>query len=99
MARSLFVFLVPAGLMACTTTQAVEEQSGPALEGTCEAEPGQQFIGQMASAELGQRLLSATGARQLRWVPPRTAVTMDFRPDRLTVEYDDDMMITRVSCG
>ena len=29
---------------------------------------------------------------------PRTAVTMDFRPDRLTVSYDDAMVITQVSC-
>jgi hypothetical protein len=34
----------------------------------------------------------------LRWVPPRTAVTMDYRPDRLTVSYDDAMVITKVSC-
>ncbi len=59
---------------------------------------GQAFVGQKANAETGTQLLAATGARQLRWVPPRTAVTMDFRPDRLTVSYDDDMVITQVSC-
>lgn len=52
-----------------------------------------------ATGELGREMLAATGARVLRWAPPRTAVTMDFRGDRLTVSYDDDYVITRVSCG
>jgi hypothetical protein len=43
-------------------------------------------------------MLAATGATILRWVPPRTAVTMDFNPSRLTVSYDDAMVITQVSC-
>jgi hypothetical protein len=43
--------------------------------------------------------LTLTGAKVLRWVPPRTAVTMDFRADRLTVSYDDNMTIDRISCG
>ncbi|HMO68727.1 MAG TPA: I78 family peptidase inhibitor, partial [Novosphingobium sp.] len=41
----------------------------------------------------------ATGARTLRWMPPRTAVTMDYRADRLTVSYDDNRIIERISCG
>lgn len=65
----------------------------------CEAGPGQAFLGQKATEALGTQLIEATGARILRWVPPRTAVTMDFRPDRLTVSYDDDMAITQVSCS
>lgn len=70
-----------------------EEPQGP-----CKAEPGQAFVGQKATGEVGTKLLKATKARTIRWVPPRTAVTMDFRPDRLTVSYDDDMVIERVSC-
>ena len=67
-------------------------------EGPCKAEPGQALIGQKATGEVGRQLLKATKATTLRWVPPRTAVTMDFRPDRLTVSYNDDMVIERVSC-
>jgi hypothetical protein len=81
-------------LAACATTG--EAVAG---DGTCAADPGQSFVGQKATAEVGAQLLKQTGANQLRWVPPRTAVTMDFRADRLTVSYDDDMVITRVSCG
>ncbi|MDQ4419613.1 I78 family peptidase inhibitor [Sphingobium sp. DEHP117] len=57
------------------------------------------FVGEKATAETGARLLTATGARSLRWVPPRTAVTMDFREDRLTVSYDDNLVITTTACG
>lgn len=66
--------------------------------GECRAEPVQRLIGHKATAELGSELLRVTGARTLRWVPPRTAVTMDFRADRLTVSYDDDMLVTQISC-
>jgi hypothetical protein len=69
------------------------------LPGQCNAAAAQALIGQAASPELGRRLLAATGARQLRWAPPRSVLTMDYRTDRLTVEYDETMLITRVSCG
>lgn len=68
-------------------------------EGACKADPGQRFVGQKATTETGTALIRATGARQLRWVPLRSAVTMDFRADRLTVSYDDNYTIERVSCG
>ncbi|KPL68599.1 peptidase inhibitor I78 [Erythrobacter sp. SG61-1L] len=85
-------------LSACATTGAEEPSPPSRAEGECKAEAGQAFVGQKATAETGAALIAATGARTLRWVPPRTAVTMDFRPDRLTVSYDDDMVIERVSC-
>lgn len=69
------------------------------LAGECDATGMDAHIGHRASAESGQALLRLTGATTLRWVPPRTAVTMDFRPDRLTVSYDDNMVIERISCG
>lgn len=83
-------------LAACATTGEGPQRLG---EGECNAEGVQDHVGHKASAESGAVLLSLTGARTLRWVPPRTAVTMDFRSDRLTVSYDDDMVIERISCG
>lgn len=43
--------------------------------------------------------MKKTGSKALRWIPPRSAVTMDFRSDRLNIAYDDDMIITMVNCG
>ena len=89
-------------VMACATTSANEPeyQEREAGEGyVCDASGLQDHIGHKASAKSGAILLELSGARHLRWVPPRTAVTMDYRQDRLTVGYDDDMVITRISCG
>ncbi|HEU4650771.1 MAG TPA: I78 family peptidase inhibitor, partial [Croceibacterium sp.] len=81
-------------LAGCATTGEYDETAH-----TCKPEPGQQFVGQRATAELGAAILRATRAGQLRWAPPRSALTMDFRMDRVTVTYDDAMAITMVTCG
>ena len=65
----------------------------------CNAEPGQLFGGQKADAASGLAIRQATGADELRWAPPRSALTMDFRQGRVTVAYDDAMTITRITCG
>ncbi len=67
--------------------------------GQCDASGVQDHIGHTASAEAGAVLLAATGSNTLRWAPPRTALTMDYRPDRLTVSYDDRLVIVRITCG
>lgn len=90
--------LVP--LAACATVPPEDEEPLRRMpEGECSADAAKRFVGQKATAEIGAQLLREAGARVLRWVPPRTAVTMDFRPDRLTVSYDDDYVIERISCG
>lgn len=66
---------------------------------TCQAQPGQRFIGMVASQALGSQLLAATSAREIRWVPPGTVVTMDYKFGRLTVAYDDEMRISSVVCS
>lgn len=96
--RSIAVLPALALLLgACATTG--EEPPQRELAGECDSSGVQEHIGHRATAESGATLLRLTGARTLRWVPPRTAVTMDFRADRLTVSYDDDMVIERISCG
>ena len=71
----------------------------PPSEMACDASGLEDHVGHEASDSSGATLLKLSGARTLRWVPPRTAVTMDYRSDRLTVSYDDDMVVTRISCG
>lgn len=88
-------------LAACTASAEPETTPPPAPPpvAECDAGPAQVHVGLVASAEAGELLLQITGARVMRWVPPRTAVTMDYRVDRLTVSYDDNMVIERISCG
>tara|TARA_R110002110_G_scaffold243411_1_gene459946 strand:+ start:47 stop:343 length:297 start_codon:yes stop_codon:yes gene_type:complete len=85
-------------LTACATGGA-DYSSSPPPAMTCDASGLEQNVGQKVSASFGANLLELSGARVLRWVPPRTATTKDYRNDRLTVSYDDDMVITRISCG
>ena len=65
----------------------------------CNADPAQLFVGQKVDAATGLAIRQATGADEVRWGPPRTPMTMDFREGRVTVSYDDAMIITRVACG
>lgn len=101
-AKSLIALAPAAALAACATTSA-DEPAAPAPEpgeaAMCDAAPAQSFVGRKATGEIGAQIVEATGARQLRWGPPRTAFTMDFRPDRVNVIYDDDMTITKITCG
>lgn len=84
-------------LTACATVPADGGERAPA--DTCRAEPGQRFIGQRAAAEIGAAIMRATDSARLRWVPPDTAVTMEYGLGRVTVSYDRDYRITAVSCS
>lgn len=91
--KALAMTAVAASLALCACTTTTPENN------FCNAQPGQLFVGQKADAAAGLAIRQATGADQLRWAPPRSALTMDFREGRVTVSYDDDMTITRISCG
>lgn len=66
---------------------------------TCDVDKAQSFIGRPADEATVGKMKAATGARTARVVPPNGAVTMDFRPDRLTIATDEGGNIARVSCG
>ena len=103
------MFLGSALLLSACQTGGIERRAeAPAVPGNCDPNglvqfvgdvAVERFIGQKASAETGAALLAASGARTLRWGGPGMAMTMDFRPDRLTVSYDEAMVITSARCG
>lgn len=87
-------------LAACSSSEApVESTPPPPAEMTCKADAVQSYIGHKATPEAGVTLLKLSGARTLRWGPPRSAMTMDYRQDRLNVMYDDAYVITQITCG
>lgn len=88
----LAISLLPA---CAATTGEMASNAG----GKCAAEALQSLVGQKVTADLGSDLLNKSGARTLRWGPPRSAMTMDYREDRLNVMYDDAMVIERINCG
>jgi hypothetical protein len=93
----------PPPLIACAGALALAGCTSllesPAVPPGCRHEPGQAFIGQRASPEVGAAVLKATGATVLRWAPPGSALTMDFSKERVTVSYDDNLVIGRIDCG
>ena len=92
--------MIPLLAAACTATDGQGPGTPPVTaEGPCRNDGLDRFIGQTATADLGTQLLQASGARTLRWGAPGMAMTMDFRPDRLTVSYDEKMVITSARCG
>jgi hypothetical protein len=95
--RVAIAILCSLTLAACTIAEPKPVDGVPIAD--CRNEPLGQFIGQSASQELGARLLAASGARTIRWVPKGGAVTMDFRADRLTVQLDGANRIESAQCG
>ena len=94
-------------LAACSTAQAPATQppaDSPPLHGTtpghkCDPANIQQFVGQMRSAELERRMHQVSGAATVRWAPFGTAVTMEYRFDRLTVFLDASNRVERIGCS
>lgn len=87
-------------LAACAANDApVDAAPPPPAEMICNADAAQSHVGQTATADVAAAILKATGARTLRWGPPRSAMTMDYRQDRVNIFYDDAYKIERITCG
>jgi len=91
------------GLAGCATTGSAPDQAAGAPADpaamACNAEPAQYHIGHDATQAMGTAILKDSGARTLRWGPPDSAWTMDYRQDRVNVRYDAAMKITGITCG
>lgn len=72
---------------------------GATMKGPCRNDQLTRFTGQTVTGELGADILKASGARTLRWGGPGMPMTMDFRPDRVTVSYDEQRVVTAARCG
>lgn len=104
MTKTLITMIAGLSLSACMATGSPDTVAPspapmPPQDMACNAESVQNLIGQTVSAELGDQILKSAGARTLRWGPPRSAWTMDYRTDRVNVRYDDAMIIEAISCG
>jgi hypothetical protein len=95
--RRTFVALVIIPLAACTIAESKPVDGMPVA--SCSDEKLASFSGQPASQDLGERIVAESGARVLRWVPKGGAVTMDYRPDRVTVALDEANRVERITCG
>ena len=57
------------------------------------------YIGKHKSRTVARRMLHATGAKSVRWVPVGMMVSMIYQRDRLTVRLGPDHHITQASCN
>lgn len=102
--KTILLAAMALGLAGCMTTTPAsrgpdEEPLQKMPAGTCDAAPAQVHLGKVATGELGAQILAETTARRLRWGPPDSAWTMDYRDDRVNVRYDREMIITGITCG
>jgi len=88
-------------LCACASYAGDMSDNPPARapQGECDAALVQDYIGETVSAEIGADIMARSGAASLRWGPPDSPMTMDYRPDRVNVFYDDARVIERITCG
>ena len=83
---------------ACATAEPIPVR-GETPGRACDDSNIQQFVGQQATSDLGAEMLRVSGAAILRWVPHGTAITMEYRSDRLTVYLDRNNRVERISCS
>ncbi len=86
-------------LPACAATTGAPPATPSDSAAQCRPDGLDAYVGRKVTTELGTELLAKSGARTLRWGPPGAMMTMDFRPDRLTVAYDENMVVTGARCG
>ena len=91
------VYLLPVALLAACAAPAPDAPSRPTLpapsEDTCGALDYANLIGQDATA-----LETVLIMRPVRVIRPDTAITMDFRQDRLNFNVDGANAITSIGC-
>lgn len=87
-----------AGCMTTDTPDTPVDRA-PGDGGSCTTDGTAEFVGQRATTAIGTEIIRRSGAGIFQWVPPETAVTMDYRGDRIRVSYDRAMAISGISCG
>ena len=100
---SLGTLLAVATLAGCSTTSTESATTDVATTDTghsrCEAKAAEFTIGKKASPELLEQARVRAGAQNARILKPNDMVTLEYRSDRLNLNTDDKLVITRVNCG
>jgi Peptidase inhibitor I78 family len=94
--RALLLATAVLALAGCGGGKRPAPPSDPAL---CDVKRLKVLVGRPASAVAAAEALQLSGARTIRWVGPDSAVTMDYRPDRLNVLLTGDKKVKRFTCG
>jgi hypothetical protein len=89
-------------LSACASTGSDKVANAtpppPSMEPSCGADQLASYVGQPASDDVIAKITAWRGDKPMRVIRPGTAVTMDYRPDRLNVQVGEDGKITGFTC-
>jgi len=96
--------LAPILLAACAAEAPPADTGQPPIRGdtfghVCGIAGTHRFIGKVGDGNAEAAIKAATHAAVLRWSPPGTMMTMDYRTDRVTVFLDSHRKITKITCG
>jgi len=91
------ILLASAGTLAACQTGGGEADGGTPAP-VCRAEAAKALTGMDRLAD--RQAMRMTGARLVRQIAPGQGVTMDYRPERVTIETDPRTgKIVRAACG
>ncbi len=98
---SLGTLLAAAMLAGCSSTSesAKDPVVAEAGHGRCEAKAAEFAIGKKASPELLEQARTRAGAQNARFLKPDDMITLEYRSDRLNLNTDNNLVVTRASCG
>ncbi|ALI03402.1 hypothetical protein C1Y08_28875 [Pseudomonas sp. FW306-02-F02-AA] len=98
---SLGTLLAAVMLAGCSSTS--ESAKDPVVAGAgngrCEAKAAEFVIGKKASPELLEQARTRSGSQTARVLRPNDMITLEYRSDRLNLNTDANLVITRVNCG
>lgn len=88
------------GLAACTAQTQPEPSLPPEpAPADCGASQLGGYVGHTASDEVLAAIRGWRGDKPLRVLKPGSAMTMDYRPERLNIFLDNDGVITKFECN
>ena len=98
---SFGTLLAAAVLAGCSTAGTSEpaKDTAAAVHTRCESKAAEFAIGQKASPQLLEQARTRAGAQNARILKPNDMITLEYRSDRLNLNTDDNLVITRVNCG
>lgn len=97
--RSIALLAVSSILTACLQASPDSPLVAALPASPCRTSGLDDLVGQVATAALRDDALRRSGAHTARWIAPETAVTRDFREDRLNGRVDARNVVTAFDCG
>jgi hypothetical protein len=100
---SLGTLLAVSLLAGCSSTS-TESTTDPVTatdtgHSRCDAKAAEFTLGQKASPALLEQARTRAGAANARILKPDDMVTLEYRSDRLNLNTDNNLVITRINCG